>query len=93
MQLKPFLGYGTALVFPSTNVNLSSKSGQCSRVAHGVGVFYSWFWAIDHSGLQLYPFLGYGTALVFPSTRVNLSSKSGQCSRVAHGVGVFYSWF
>jgi hypothetical protein len=60
-------------------VNLSSKSGQCSRVDHGVGVFCSWFYAIDHSGLQLYPFLGYGTALVFPSTNVNLSSKSGQC--------------
>jgi hypothetical protein len=41
LQLYPFLGYGTALVFPSTRVNLSSKSGQCSSVAHGVGVFYS----------------------------------------------------
>ena len=61
-------------------------------MAHGVGYFYSWFCAIDHSGLQLYPFLGYGTALVFPSTNVNLSSKSGQCSKVAHGVGVFNSF-
>ena len=85
--MNPFLGYGTALVLPSTNVNLSSKSGQCSRVAHGVGVLS--LYVIEYSGLQLYPFLGYGTALVLPSTKVNLSSKSGQCSSVAHGVGVF----
>ena len=91
--MNPFLGYGTALVLPSTNVNLSSKSGQCSSVAHGVGVFYSEFYDIEYSGLQLKPFLGYGTALVLPSTNVNLSSKSGQCSSVAHGVGVFYSEF